>query len=356
MQWPIGRRVERRRLQRDCVCGPPAKGLYGSSDTALRRSCDPTGRCTNLVAAMIRSTEEKMMKKATAISCMFLDIGGVLLTDGWDHHARKRAATNFKLEWTEMEDRHHLVFETYEEGKLTLEEYLGRVIFHEKRPFSRAQFRRFMFAQSKPYLEMIGLVAQLKVRYGLKIAVVSNEARELNAYRIRKFKLDGFVDFFISSCFVHVRKPDADIFRLALDIAQAPAEQVVYIENTPMFVADRGRDGDSKHSSHGLQVHLRETGVVRIAVVTKESRMKPVDSHILTINGGSSSIKFALFEAGDSLRRILEGGIERIGLPEANLRVKGLKQADNFSRLVTAPDHTVAVSVLMDLDRGTRRA
>ncbi len=176
------------------------------------------------------------MKKATAITCVFLDIGGVLLTDGWDHHARKRAAVNFKLEFAEMEDRHHLNFYTYEEGKLTLEEYLGRVVFHEKGSFTRAQFRRFMFAQSKPYPEMIELVARLKVRHGLKIAVVSNEARELNEYRIRKFKLDRFVDFFISSCFVHVRKPDADIFRLALDIAQVPAPQVAYIENTPMFV------------------------------------------------------------------------------------------------------------------------
>ena len=76
--------------------------------------------------------------------------------------------------------------------------------------------------------------------------------------------------------------------------------------------------------------------------------MKPADPRILTINGGSSSIKFALFEAGDSLRRILEGGIERIGLPEAALRVKNLDQADNFSRLVTAPDHTAAVGALMD--------
>jgi putative hydrolase of the HAD superfamily len=83
---------------------------------------------------------------------------------------------------------------------------------------------------------MINLFAQLKVRHGLKIAVVSNESRAVNAYRIRKFKLDRFVDTFISSCFVHIRKPDADIFRLALDIAQAPAQQVVYIENTPMFV------------------------------------------------------------------------------------------------------------------------
>ena len=175
------------------------------------------------------------MKKAT-ITCVFVDIGGVLLTDGWDQHARKRAAMNFKLELAEMEDRHRLTFETHEEGKLTMEEYLGLVVFHQKRPFTRAQFRRFMFAQSKPYPEMIELVAQLKVRHGLKIAVVSNEARALNEYRIRKFKLDRFVDFFISSCFVHVRKPDADIFRLALNIAQVPARQVVYIENTPMFV------------------------------------------------------------------------------------------------------------------------
>ena len=76
--------------------------------------------------------------------------------------------------------------------------------------------------------------------------------------------------------------------------------------------------------------------------------MKPADPRVLTINGGSSSIKFALFEAGDSLRRILEGGIERIGLPDATLRVKGVDQADNFSRMVTAPDHTVAVGALMD--------
>jgi HAD superfamily hydrolase (TIGR01509 family) len=180
--------------------------------------------------------EEKTTQKAPAVTCLFLDIGGVLLTNGWDHHARKRAATNFTLDLAEMEERHHLTFDTYEEGKLTLEEYLGRVVFYQERPFTQAEFRRFMFAQSKPYPEMIELVAQLKLRYSLKIAVVSNEARELNAHRIRKFKLGRLVDFFISSCFVHLRKPDVDIFRLALDIAQVPAERVVYIENTRMFV------------------------------------------------------------------------------------------------------------------------
>jgi acetate kinase len=77
--------------------------------------------------------------------------------------------------------------------------------------------------------------------------------------------------------------------------------------------------------------------------------MKPVNPCILTINGGSSSIKFALFEAGDSFRRILEGRIERIGLPETTLRMKGMSQEDNFSRSITAPNHTVAAGALMDL-------
>jgi putative hydrolase of the HAD superfamily len=176
------------------------------------------------------------MKKATAISCVFLDIGGVLLTDGWDHLARKRAATKFKLEWAEMEDRHRLAFEVYEEGRITLDEYLNLVVFHQRRPFTRSQFRRFMFEQSEPFPEMIELVSQLKLRVGVKIAIVSNEGRELNAYRMRKFNLNKLADCFISSCFVHIRKPDVDIFRLALDIAQVQASQAVFIDNTPMFV------------------------------------------------------------------------------------------------------------------------
>ena len=176
------------------------------------------------------------MTRAIPITTLLLDIGGVLLTNGWDHRARKRAATSFKLEWAEMEERHQLNFDTYEEGRITLEDYLGRVVFYRKRPFTQAQFRRFMFAQSRRHPEMIALFGRLKVRHRLKIAVVSNEGRELNAYRIGAFKLDRLVDSFISSCFVHVRKPDAEIYRLASDIAQAPARQAVYIENTPMFV------------------------------------------------------------------------------------------------------------------------
>ena len=176
------------------------------------------------------------MTKATAITCVFLDVGGVLLTNGWGHQSRALAAKAFDLNLKEMEDRHHLTFDTYEVGKLTLEEYLSRTVFYVERSFTRDQFREFMFAQSQPYPEMIELVRNLKSRHKLRIAVVNNEARELNSHRIQRFKLNGFVDFFISSCFVHFRKPDADIYRLALDVAQTPAEQVVYIEDQPLFV------------------------------------------------------------------------------------------------------------------------
>ena len=187
------------------------------------------------MAEKILLTNGKVMGKPRPTTYLFLDIGGVLLTDGWDRHARKRAATHFELDRAEMEDRHQLTWNTYQLGKFTLEEYLDWAVFNKARPFTRAQFRRFMFAQSKPYSAMIQLVSELKARHGLKIAVLSNEGRELNAYRIRKFKLDGFVDFFISSCFVQLLKPDTAIFRLALDVAQVPARKVIYLENTPMF-------------------------------------------------------------------------------------------------------------------------
>jgi putative hydrolase of the HAD superfamily len=175
------------------------------------------------------------MRQQRAIACIFVDVGGVLLSDGWDHLARHRAARHFGLPWAELEQRHALMFETFEEGRLTLRQYLDRLVFHRSRPFTRAEFRRFMFAQSTAFPKMIELVAALKFRDGLKVAVVSNEARELNAFRIRRFGLGRFVDFFVSSCLVHRRKPDARIFRLALDLAQVQPRQVLYIENTAMF-------------------------------------------------------------------------------------------------------------------------
>jgi putative hydrolase of the HAD superfamily len=176
------------------------------------------------------------MKKATPVTTLFTDIGGVLLTNGWDRKSRASAAEKFGLDLEELNERHHLTFDTYESGKLDLEEYLSRVVFYEKRPFARKQFRDFMFSRSKPYSEMIEMVRKIKEKYKIKVGVVSNEGRELNAYRIKKFGLGDFVDFFISSCYVHFRKPDADIFRVALDIAHVPVAKVVYLEDRSLFV------------------------------------------------------------------------------------------------------------------------
>ena len=170
------------------------------------------------------------------VTALFLDVGGVLLTNGWDRRMRAKAAELFGLDYTEMNERHHLTFDTYEEGKLSLEEYLDRVIFYQIRTFSRDEFKQFMFAQSRPFPEMINFIRKLKARYGLKIVVISNEGRELTVHRIQTFNLGEFVDFFVSSCFVHFRKPDADIFRMALDMAQVPQERVIYVDDRAMFV------------------------------------------------------------------------------------------------------------------------
>jgi putative hydrolase of the HAD superfamily len=170
------------------------------------------------------------------IKALFTDVGGVLLTNGWDGGARKRAAAQFHLDLAEMDQRHHLTFDTYEIGKLSLDDYLNRIVFYEPRSFSRDDFKTFVFAQSQPFPEMLELMRQTKARHSLKLAVVSNEGRELTEYRIRQFGLADFVDFFVSSCFVHFRKPDTDIFRMAIDMSQTPPDQTVYLDDRPLFV------------------------------------------------------------------------------------------------------------------------
>lgn len=176
------------------------------------------------------------MNSHSQITTLFLDIGGVLLTNGWDHNIRIRAAEKFCLDYAEMNERHHLTFDTYEEGKLSLDEYLNRVVFYQERSFSREEFKTFMYAQSQPFPKMIELMRSLKHQYGLRVGAVSNEGRELTIYRVQQFKLGTFTDFFVSSCFVHYRKPDEDIYRIALDIAQVRPEQVVYIDDRALFV------------------------------------------------------------------------------------------------------------------------
>ena len=174
----------------------------------------------------------------------------MLLNNGWDRVLRRKAAETFGLDYEEMDERHHLTFGTYEEGKLSLYDYLYQVVFYKERTFTRSEFTAFMFGESRPFTEMIDFIRKLKTRYNLKIAAISNEGRELTIHRINKFELDTFIDIFVSSCFVHYRKPDVDIYRMALDIARVPPSKVVYIDDRAMFVeVAQAMDINSIHHS-----------------------------------------------------------------------------------------------------------
>ena len=176
------------------------------------------------------------MKKNKQISTLFLDIGGVLLTNGWDMNMRKRAAEKFHLDFEELEERHQMVFDPYEQGRLSIDEYLKLVVFHKKRVFDFNDFKNFLFAQTRPLPDMIKMFKSISENNSLKIGAISNEGRELTIYRVNHFRLKEIVQFFICSCFVHFRKPDKDIFRMALDVAQAIPEQSLYVDDTKLHI------------------------------------------------------------------------------------------------------------------------
>jgi putative hydrolase of the HAD superfamily len=170
------------------------------------------------------------------IRTIFTDIGGVLLTNGWDRNSRKQLAGLYNLDLADLESRHHLTYDTYEIGKLSLDEYLDRIVFFQPRSFPRDEVRQFVYDQSQPLPEMLDLMRRLKARNNVNIVAVSNEGREVTEYRIRKFAMADFIDFFVSSCFVHFRKPDRDIFKMAIDMAQARPEESIYLDDRPLFV------------------------------------------------------------------------------------------------------------------------
>lgn len=166
---------------------------------------------------------------------IFLDIGGVILSNGWDHQLRMKAAEDFHLDFAEMNKRHSLTFDTYEIGKISLDTYLDRVVFYTSRPFTHAEFKEFMFNQSHSYPEMHNLILELKKWHSIRVVAVTNEGKELMEDRIKKFHLKDMIDLFICSGFVGLRKPDIAIYRLALDIAQVKPQEVVYIDDRPML-------------------------------------------------------------------------------------------------------------------------
>ncbi len=165
------------------------------------------------------------------ITTLFLDLGGVVLTNGWDHNQRHQLANQFGLDWDDFERRHSWIYNLHETDKITLDEYLQQVVFWQARDFSLQQFKAAMYALSQPYTDMLQFVYNLKKQHGLTIALTSNEGRDLADYRIKTFDLGAFADYYFVSCYIYYQKPDLHFYKIALDVTQVAPESVLYIDD-----------------------------------------------------------------------------------------------------------------------------
>ena len=176
---------------------------------------------------------------------IFSDIGGVLLSNGWGHESRQAAADKFGFDYNEMNYLHEFIFNVYEIGKITLNEYLNTTIFYRFRKFTKEDFIDFMMEQSVELPAMLDYLKWFKKEYGHQFRIISinNEGKDLNDYRIKKFKLHECFDAFVSSCEVGMRKPDPGIFKLAMGIAQVSPEQCIYFDDRQILVDAAAKTG-----------------------------------------------------------------------------------------------------------------
>ena len=209
------------------------------------------------------------MRHSASIKALFLDIGGVFLTNGWDHRSRQNAVEHFGLDFDEFNERHQAIFDTYESGKMTLEEYLELAVFYQSRYFTMNEFREFILGESRPYPDMIELIRTIKHDYGLRTIAVNNEPKEINEYRIRQYGLESFIDVFASSCYVQTRKPDKEIYRFALNLAQAEPEEIIYIDDRLVLIQAANNLGlntihhtsvaKTRNALHGFGLHYNRS-------------------------------------------------------------------------------------------------
>ncbi len=165
------------------------------------------------------------------VTAVFWDVGGVILSNGWDRAARAEAAKKFGLDWEDFQDRHELASPAFETGQITLDTYLQRTVFYRKRAFTREEFVAFIFAQSEEFPESRAILSALAQTRKYLLATINNEPRELNIRRIDQFNLRREFEAFFSSCFVHIRKPDEAIYRLALEVTQRRPEECLFIDD-----------------------------------------------------------------------------------------------------------------------------
>ncbi len=198
------------------------------------------------------------------IRAIFWDVGGVLLTNAWDRSQREAALEHFKLDEGEFADRHEMVVSSFERGKIGLDEYLDRTVFYRTRPFSREEFREYIFSLSQPREEALRFARQLADSRKYLMGTINNESRDLNLYRIERFGLRSIFSLFISSCFVGLRKPEKDIYRLALETTQQVPEQCCFIDDRALNLEVAKRLGMHTIEMAGIE-HLR-TELERLGV------------------------------------------------------------------------------------------
>ncbi|HYM78880.1 MAG TPA: HAD family phosphatase [Candidatus Dormibacteraeota bacterium] len=189
----------------------------------------------------------------SAIRALFWDVGGVLLTNAWDHTQRSAALSQFQLDEQEFHDRHEMLVSSFERGKITLDEYLDRTVFYRPRPFTRDAFRDYVFSLSQPFPDVLEFARSLSDTGKYFMGTINNESRELNDYRIEKYGLRKTCRLFISSCFVGLRKPERDIYRLALETTQIPGEECAFIDDRALNL-----ECAAKMGMHTIQMNTLE--------------------------------------------------------------------------------------------------
>lgn len=166
-----------------------------------------------------------------AANTVFWDNGGVILTNGWDRNGRKAAVEHFKLDWEDFSDRHELMLNAFEIGQISLDEYLQRVVFYRKQPFTKDDFRNFMFELSQPFPESLDFLGKLVATRRYLMMSLNNESREINQYRIETFSLRNHFQAFLCSAYLGIRKPEPKIYQMALQIAGRHADECVFVDD-----------------------------------------------------------------------------------------------------------------------------
>ena len=187
------------------------------------------------------------------ITALFWDVGGVLLSNAWDHEQRQRTLEQFNVDEVEFESRHEMLVSSFERGKISLQEYLERTIFYRSRTFTLEAFKEYMFSLSQPDKQTLQLAAELTRSCKYLMSTINNESKELNLFRIQTFGLREIFSLFVSSCFVGLRKPEEGIYRLALEITQKPPEECCFIDDRPLNL-----DSASRLGMHVIQMKNAE--------------------------------------------------------------------------------------------------